>query len=103
MIDNVAKQLLGPRMCITGLLEQKDLGGTRDARAGAAVDRADAVSHRRAQSRYLQDMVARGDVGIRSGRGFYDWRGPRARRRCSAGPTSGCSVCSRISRRMPHE
>ena len=27
MIDNVAKQLLGPRMCITGLLEQKDLAG----------------------------------------------------------------------------
>ena len=27
MIDGVAKHLLGPRMCITGLIEQKDLAG----------------------------------------------------------------------------
>jgi 3-hydroxybutyryl-CoA dehydrogenase len=23
----------------------------------------------------LQDMVARGDVGVRSGKGFYEWSG----------------------------
>jgi 3-hydroxybutyryl-CoA dehydrogenase len=27
MIDDVAKKLLGPRLCITGLLEQKDIAG----------------------------------------------------------------------------
>ena len=47
MIDKVAKRLLGPRMCITGLLEQKDSGWARDARPGATVDRAVVVPHGR--------------------------------------------------------
>ena len=31
------------------------------------------LSHTNVPSPYLQKMVARGDVGIRSGRGFYEW------------------------------
>ena len=45
MVDKVAKRLLGPRMCITGLLEQKDLAGLVHARPGATVDRAVVVPH----------------------------------------------------------
>jgi len=29
-VDQVAKYLLGPRMCVTGLIEQKDIGGSCD-------------------------------------------------------------------------
>ena len=72
MIDNVAKKLLGPRMCITGLLEQKDLAGL-EMHAQAQRSIVPTLSHTGVPSAYLQDMVARGDVGIRSGRGFYDW------------------------------
>ena len=50
MIDKVAKRLLGPRMCITGLLEQKGPRRSRDARTGAAIDRPDLVAHERAHS-----------------------------------------------------
>jgi 3-hydroxybutyryl-CoA dehydrogenase len=32
-----------------------------------------------APPRLLQDMVARGDLGAKSGRGFYDWPAPAAR------------------------
>ena len=73
MIDNVAKKLLGPRMCITGLLEQKDLAGL-EMHAQAQRSIVPTLSHTGVPNSYLQDMVARGDVGIRSGRGFYDWR-----------------------------
>lgn len=74
MIDKVAKFLLGPRMCITGLLEQKDLAGL-EMHAQAQRSIVPTLSHTGVPSAFLQDMVARGDVGIRSGRGFYDWRG----------------------------
>jgi 3-hydroxybutyryl-CoA dehydrogenase len=85
MIDNVAKKLLGPRMCITGLLEQKDLAGL-EMHAQAQRSIVPTLSHTGVPNAYLQDMVARGDVGIRSGRGFYDWRnrdGAATQRRAS--------------------
>ena len=85
MIDNVARKLLGPRMCITGLLEQKDLAGL-EMHAQAQRSIVPTLSHTGVPNAYLQDMVARGDVGIRSGRGFYDWRnrdGAATQRRAS--------------------
>ena len=74
MIDKVAKFLLGPRLCITGLLEQKDLAGL-EMHAQAQRSIVPTLSHSNVPSSYLQDMVARGDVGVRSGKGFYDWHG----------------------------
>jgi 3-hydroxybutyryl-CoA dehydrogenase len=74
IIDKVAKQLLGPRMCVTGLLEQKDIAGL-EIHAKAQRSIVPSLSHTGVPSPYLQNMVARGDVGIRSGRGFYDWTG----------------------------
>ena len=74
MVDKVAKRLLGPRMCVTGLLEQKDLAGL-EMHAQAQRSIVPSLSHTGVPSPFLQNMVARGDVGIRSGRGFYDWTG----------------------------
>jgi len=33
------------------------------------------LSHTGVPSPYLQNMVARGDLGVRTGKGFYDWTG----------------------------
>jgi 3-hydroxybutyryl-CoA dehydrogenase len=74
MIDGVAKHLLGPRMCITGLLEQKDLAGL-GMHAQAQRSIVPTLSHTGVPNPLLQGMVARGDIGVQSGRGFYDWRG----------------------------
>jgi 3-hydroxybutyryl-CoA dehydrogenase len=74
MVDKIAKRLLGPRMCITGLLEQKDIAGLQ-MHAQAQRSIVPSLSHTGVPSPFLQNMVARGDVGIRSGRGFYDWSG----------------------------
>ena len=74
MIDNVAKRLLGPRMCVTGLLEQKDIAGL-EIHAKAQRSIVPSLSHTGVPSPYLQNMVARGDLGVRTGKGFYDWTG----------------------------
>ena len=74
MIDDVARKLLGPRMCITGLLEQKDFAGL-GMHAQAQRSIVPTLSHTNVPNPFLQDMVARGDVGIASGKGFYDWTG----------------------------
>jgi len=74
MIDSVAKKLLGPRLCITGLLEQKDIGGL-EMHAQAQRSIVPTLSHTNVPNPYLQDMVARGDIGVASGRGFYEWTG----------------------------
>lgn len=74
MIDKVAKQLLGPRFCVTGLLEQKDLAGL-EMHAQAQRSIVPSLSHTGIPSTLLQGMVARGDVGVRSGKGFFDWSG----------------------------
>jgi 3-hydroxybutyryl-CoA dehydrogenase len=74
MIDSVAKQLLGPRLCVTGLLEQKDMAGL-GMHAQAQRSIVPTLSHTGIPSPFLQDMVSRGDVGVRSGKGFYEWSG----------------------------
>jgi 3-hydroxybutyryl-CoA dehydrogenase len=73
-VDQVAKHLLGPRMCVTGLIEQKDISGLAiHAQAQAAI--VPKLAHTNRPTRFVQDMVARGETGLRSGRGFYDWTG----------------------------
>ncbi len=73
-IDLIAKKVLGPRMCITGLIEQKDLSGLE---THALVQRAlvPTLFASRQPARCLQERHARGDLGISTGKGFYDWRG----------------------------
>jgi 3-hydroxybutyryl-CoA dehydrogenase len=79
-IDQAAREMFGPRMCVTGLLEQKDLSGLD---THALVQRAIVphLNHSAEPSRIVQDLYARGDIGVKSGRGFYDWskRDPRKR------------------------
>lgn len=73
-VDLVARELLGPRMSITGLIEQKDLSGL--------------ANHLKTQERLVPDLyasqqvadvlktlVAAGNEGLASGRGFYNWAG----------------------------
>ena len=71
-IDKVAKQLLGPRFCVTGLVESKDIGGM-----GIHADAHEAIvpslCRREQATPILRRLVDRGDLGIRTGKGFYDW------------------------------
>lgn len=72
-IDDIAKRLLGPRMCVTGVIEQKDLSGLK-IHAAAQAALVPKLDHSGQPVRFLQEMVARGETGLKAGRGFYDWR-----------------------------
>ena len=73
-IDKVARRLLGPRMTVTGLVEQKDIAGlTVHALAQRSI--VPTLDRSPTPNAMLQAMVARGDTGLDAGRGFYDWTG----------------------------
>jgi 3-hydroxybutyryl-CoA dehydrogenase len=73
-IDHAARRLLAPRMCLNGLIQQKDISGLKihaDAQASIVPE----LFHNNVPNPMLQDMAARGEIGLSSGKGFYDWDG----------------------------
>jgi 3-hydroxybutyryl-CoA dehydrogenase len=71
-IDRCAREILAPRICITGLIEQKDISGL-DTHALAQQVLVPLLHHGDKPGRKLQDLYAAGHLGIKSGKGFYDW------------------------------
>ena len=71
-IDRCAREMLAPRMCITGLIEQKDISGL-DTHALAQQALVPVLHHGDKPRRALQDLYAAGHLGIKTGKGFYDW------------------------------
>ena len=71
-VDKFARQGFGPRMCVTGLIQQKDLSGI-DVNAAAQRSIVPDLNHTNTPCQMVQDMAARGDHGVKSGKGFYDW------------------------------
>lgn len=73
-IDHAARRLLAPRMCVNGLIRQKDISGLRiHAEAQASI--VPRLFHNGVPNPMLQQMVARGRSGLAAGKGFYDWSG----------------------------
>jgi 3-hydroxybutyryl-CoA dehydrogenase len=73
-IDRCAREMLAPRMCITGLIEQKDISGL-DTHALAQRALVPVLHHGDQPRRALQDLYAAGHLGVKTGKGFYDWSG----------------------------
>ena len=73
-IDRCAREILAPRICITGLIEQKDISGL-DTHALSQQALVPLLHHGDKPGRRLQDLYAAGHLGIKSGKGFYDWSG----------------------------
>ena len=73
-VDKFAREAFGPRMCVTGLIQQKDLSGI-DVNAAAQRSIVPSLYHSGVPCQMLQDMAARGDLGVKTGKGFYDWSG----------------------------
>lgn len=71
-VDEGAKYLLGPRMCISGLIQQKDISGLR-SHAAAQRSIVPDLYHNNVPNPMLQTMVARGETGLDAGIGFYEW------------------------------
>ena len=64
--------MLGPRMCITGLILQKDIGGLA-IHAKAQQGIVPHLAHDNTPNPDVQAMIAAGGTGLSAGKGFYDW------------------------------
>lgn len=73
-IDMAARKMLAPRMCLNGLIEQKDTSGL-EIHALAQMSIVPELHPTDTPNPLIQDMVARGEVGLSAGKGFYDWDG----------------------------
>jgi 3-hydroxybutyryl-CoA dehydrogenase len=73
-IDRAARKLLAPRMCLNGLIQQKDISGLK-IHAEAQVSIVPRLYQNGIPNPMLQAMVARGETGLGAGKGFYDWSG----------------------------
>ena len=73
-VDNFCRFMFGPRMCATGLLEQKDIIGLNTTAASQS-GIVPTLFHNNQVSQMLLDLAARGDLGAKTGKGLYDWEG----------------------------
>lgn len=73
-IDHAVRRMLAPRMCVNGLIQQKDIGGLK-IHAEAQESIVPKLFHNAVPNPLLQTMVALGRTGLSSGKGFYDWSG----------------------------
>lgn len=73
-IDHAARRMLAPRMCLNGLIQQKDISGLK-IHADAQASIVPALYHNGVANPMLQAMVKRGESGLSAGKGFYDWAG----------------------------
>ncbi len=71
-VDNVIKASFGRRLAVLGPLENADLVGT-DLTLAIHDTVLPAIENRPGPSPYLQDLVARGRLGFKSGEGFRKW------------------------------
>jgi len=73
-IDKVAKYMFGPRMAVTGLLLQKDCSGL-DTHTFAQREMVKVLANNRVCGSVLENKFKKGEYGLKSGKGFYDWSG----------------------------
>ena len=73
-IDMSARKMLGPRMCLNGLIQQKDISGLR-IHADAQRSIVPELHPIDTPNQMIQNMVNRGEGGLSDGKGFYDWSG----------------------------
>ena len=73
-IDFAAARMLGPRMCASGLILQKDISGlkvNRDAQRAIVPH----LFHNNRANPLPGALFERGESGLAAGKGFYDWAG----------------------------
>lgn len=72
-VDNIVKQALGARLEVLGPLELADLSGVDlvESVSGILYKSLDSSS---GPQKLVKDMVRSGELGIKTGKGFYNWK-----------------------------
>eukprot|EP01052_Picozoa_sp_SAG31_P010952 SAG31_NODE_610_length_13564_cov_3.189528_2_plen_186_part_00 len=73
-VDKFCKMAFGPRMCISGAIEQKDLSGLV-THASSQKNIVPELHHGAKPIEFVQRLPKQGRLGAASGKGFYDWSG----------------------------
>jgi 3-hydroxybutyryl-CoA dehydrogenase len=76
-VDDIVKYSLGRRWAVLGPIASADLGGLDVFDALSKYLYAD-LSSESGEDPVLKDQVAHGDLGSKTGKGFYDWQGKQA-------------------------
>lgn len=71
-IDLVTRYSIGIRLLLTGPLEQRDLNGL-DIHHDIAQHLYPKLANQHKPSLLLSEKVQKGDLGVKTGKGFYDW------------------------------
>ena len=71
-VDTVVKNSFGRRLAVAGPFEVFDIAGW-DTILAIMEQLAPAIESSRETSALLRDKVAQGDLGVKSGKGFYPW------------------------------
>ena len=71
-VDTVAKNGFGIRLPAYGIFEHMDIVGTDLGTAGVDYVSRD-LNNAQGAPEYMRDLVRQGNLGARTGRGFYDW------------------------------
>jgi 3-hydroxybutyryl-CoA dehydrogenase len=80
-VDTAIRYGFGFRYAVMGLLEFIDLGGVDILHHASNQLRSAFGDERFAAPAIVNDLIAAGDLGEKTGRGFYDWSGGGAQRR----------------------
>jgi len=73
-VDTIVRETIGSRLQVLGPLELADLSGV-DLVNTISKGLYKSLDASQGPQKLIQDMVARGEVGVKSGKGFYDWKG----------------------------
>ena len=73
-VDAAVKTSIAIRLIFSGPVEQRDLNGL-DTYIGITKTLYSDLEDMKETPRMALDMVARGDLGLKTGKGFYDWSG----------------------------
>jgi len=75
-VDSVVKEALGTRLEVVGPLELSDLSGI-DLVESVAKILYKSLDSSQGPQELVKNMVKRGELGVKSGKGFYNWKKDR--------------------------
>src|SRR5258708_7247256 len=98
-IDHAARRMLAPRMCLNGLIQQKDISGLK-IHADAQESIVPKLFHNATPNPMLQNMVPPRQTGPSAAKGLYDWGGGDVEAVRRQGPIQAAQLPGVLKKRL---